>query len=87
MRAHLLLPRPDRQPRAPGLRRLDAAPEPARLDRFDDERRRHDDGLGRRGAPPGGQKDIVGLKALAITAQRAFDNFRPGGVKVLAARR
>src|SRR5574337_1533956 len=32
---------------------------------------------------PGRPKDIVGLKALAITAQRAFDNFRPGGVKVL----
>ncbi len=33
---------------------------------------------------PGRPKDIVGLKALAITAQRAFDNFHPGGVKVLA---
>ena len=33
---------------------------------------------------PGRPKDIVGLKALAITAQRAFDNFRPNGVKVLA---
>jgi enamidase len=33
---------------------------------------------------PGRPKDIVGLKALAITAQRAFDNFRPAGVKVLA---
>ena len=33
---------------------------------------------------PGRPKDIVGLKALAITAQRAFQNFRPGGVKVLA---
>ncbi len=33
---------------------------------------------------PGRPKDIVGLKALAITAPRAFDNFRPGGVKVLA---
>jgi enamidase len=33
---------------------------------------------------PGRPKDIVGLKALAIAAQRAFDNFRPGGVKVLA---
>lgn len=33
---------------------------------------------------PGRPKDIVGLKALAITAQRAFDNFRPGGVKVIA---
>ena len=33
---------------------------------------------------PGRPKDIIGLKALAITAQRAFDNFRPGGVKVMA---
>ena len=33
---------------------------------------------------PGRPKDIVGLKALAITAQRAFQNFRPAGVKVLA---
>ena len=33
---------------------------------------------------PGRPQDIVGLKALAITAQRAFDNMRPGGMKVLA---
>ncbi|MEO1222837.1 MAG: amidohydrolase family protein [Pseudomonadota bacterium] len=33
---------------------------------------------------PGRPKDIVGLKALAITAQRAFSNFRPGGVKLHA---
>ncbi len=33
---------------------------------------------------PGRPRDIVGLKALAITAQRAFDNFRPGGMRVLA---
>jgi enamidase len=37
---------------------------------------------------PGRPKDIVGLKALAITAQRAFDGMRAagvgGGVKVLA---
>src|SRR5215510_4456140 len=33
---------------------------------------------------PGRPKDIVGLKALAITAQRAFHNMRPSGVKVLA---
>jgi enamidase len=33
---------------------------------------------------PGRPKDIVGLKALAITAQRAFHNFRPSGVKVMA---
>src|SRR6202142_3654455 len=31
---------------------------------------------------PGRPKDIVGLKAMAIFAQRAFHNFRPGGVKV-----
>ena len=33
---------------------------------------------------PGRPKDIVGLKAMAVTAQRAFSNFRPGGVKVHA---
>jgi enamidase len=33
---------------------------------------------------PGRPKDIVGLKALAITAQRSFANFRPAGVKVHA---
>jgi enamidase len=37
---------------------------------------------------PGRPRDIVGLKALAITAQRAFENMRPlgvgGGVKVHA---
>jgi enamidase len=33
---------------------------------------------------PGRPKDIVGLKAMAITAQRSFSNFRPGGVKVHA---
>ncbi|RAI60348.1 amidohydrolase family protein [Roseicella frigidaeris] len=33
---------------------------------------------------PGRPKDILGLKALAITAQRAFENARPAGVKVLA---
>src|SRR5262245_4119135 len=33
---------------------------------------------------PGRPRDIVGLKALAITAQRAFSAFRPSGVKVLA---
>jgi enamidase len=32
---------------------------------------------------PGRPRDIVGLKALAITAQRTYHNFRPGGVKVL----
>jgi enamidase len=33
---------------------------------------------------PGRPKDVVGVKALAITAQRAFDAFRPSGVKVHA---
>ena len=33
---------------------------------------------------PGRPKDIVGLKAMAITAQRAFSIHRPGGVKVHA---
>src|SRR5689334_11019233 len=33
---------------------------------------------------PGRPKDIVGLKAMAIFAQRAFHAFRPGGVRVLA---
>jgi enamidase len=33
---------------------------------------------------PGRPKDIVGLKALAIVAAKAWANFRPGGVKVHA---
>jgi enamidase len=33
---------------------------------------------------PGRPRDVVGVKALAITAQRAFSSFRPGGVKLLA---
>lgn len=33
---------------------------------------------------PGRPKDIVGLKAMAIYAQRAFTAFRPGGVKIHA---
>jgi len=33
---------------------------------------------------PGRPRDITGLKAMAIFAQRAFDAFRPGGVKVHA---
>ena len=33
---------------------------------------------------PGRPKDIVGLKALAITAQRSSRHFRPGGVKLHA---
>ncbi len=33
---------------------------------------------------PGRPKDVTGVKALAITAQRAFAGFRPAGVKVLA---
>jgi len=33
---------------------------------------------------PGRPKDLVGLKALAIVAAKAYANFRPGGVKVEA---
>ncbi len=33
---------------------------------------------------PGRPHDREGVKALAVAAQRAFENFRPGGVKVLA---
>jgi enamidase len=33
---------------------------------------------------PGRPRDIVGLKALAVSAQRMFSAFRPGGVKVHA---
>jgi enamidase len=33
---------------------------------------------------PGRPKDREGVKALAVAAQRAFENFRPGGVKVMA---
>jgi enamidase len=33
---------------------------------------------------PGRPRDIVGLKAMAVSAERQFRNFRPGGVKVLA---
>src|ERR1700757_1573796 len=33
---------------------------------------------------PGRPKDVVGVKAMAITAQRAFMAFRPGGVQVHA---
>lgn len=33
---------------------------------------------------PGRPKDVVGLKAMAVTAQRAFSSFRPGGVKIHA---
>lgn len=33
---------------------------------------------------PGRPKDAVGVKALAITAQRCFQNFRPAGAKVIA---
>lgn len=33
---------------------------------------------------PGRARDIIGVKALAITAQRAYTNARPGFVKVLA---
>ncbi|MDQ5895672.1 MAG: Amidohydrolase family protein, partial [Actinomycetota bacterium] len=33
---------------------------------------------------PGRPRDREGVKALAVSAQRAFENFRPGGVKVMA---
>ena len=33
---------------------------------------------------PGRPKDVVGLKAMAIAIARAYDTFRPGGVKVRA---
>ena len=33
---------------------------------------------------PGRPRDVVGLKALAISAQRQFSNFRPSGVKIHA---
>jgi len=33
---------------------------------------------------PGRPKDVAGLKAMAIFAQRAFTAFRPGGMKILA---
>ncbi|HRY04187.1 MAG TPA: Enamidase, partial [Beijerinckiaceae bacterium] len=33
---------------------------------------------------PGRARDIVGLKAMAVAAQRAYTNFRPGGVKLHA---
>ena len=33
---------------------------------------------------PGRPRDIVGLKALAVSSQRIFQNFRPNGVKVHA---
>jgi enamidase len=33
---------------------------------------------------PGRPRDVVGLKALAISAQRMFTGFRPGGVKIHA---
>ncbi len=33
---------------------------------------------------PGRPRDVVGLKAMAVFAQRAFTNFRPGGMKIQA---
>src|ERR1700688_4694495 len=33
---------------------------------------------------PGRPKDVIGVKAMAIFAQRAFAAFRPGGVQMLA---
>src|SRR5690606_9220130 len=34
--------------------------------------------------PPGRPRDVVGLKAMAIYAQRTFSAFRPSGVKIHA---
>ena len=33
---------------------------------------------------PGRPRDIIGVKALGIASQRAFANFRPGGMKIIA---
>ncbi len=33
---------------------------------------------------PGRPKDVIGLKAMAISAQRSFSAFRPGGVRIHA---
>ncbi|PSJ62976.1 amidohydrolase family protein [Pseudaminobacter soli (ex Li et al. 2025)] len=33
---------------------------------------------------PGRPRDLVGIKALAIAAQRSFANFRPSGMKIIA---
>jgi enamidase len=33
---------------------------------------------------PGRPRDVVGIKALAIAAQRSFATFRPGGMKIIA---
>ncbi|HET6185209.1 MAG TPA: amidohydrolase family protein [Acetobacteraceae bacterium] len=33
---------------------------------------------------PGRPRDVTGVKALAVAAQRAYENFRPAGVKLLA---
>jgi enamidase len=33
---------------------------------------------------PGRPKDIIGIKALGIAAQRSFANFRPSGMKIIA---
>ena len=33
---------------------------------------------------PGRPRDIIGIKAMAIAAQRWYENFRPSGVKVMA---
>ena len=51
---------------------------------FDAARRRHHHDLGGRGASAGRPRDIVGLKAHAITAQRTFSAFRVSGVKLHA---
>jgi enamidase len=33
---------------------------------------------------PGRPRDVIGIKALAIAAQRSFATFRPGGMKIIA---
>ena len=75
----------DRQPRPSGVRRLDAAPEPARLDRQLPARRRHHDDLGRRGASAGaaaGRRS--GSRRWRSPRSARSRSFRPGGVKLHA---
>jgi len=56
-------------------------------DRQFSQRRRHHHDLRGRGPHARRPRDVVGLKAMAIFAQRAFDNFRPGGSRSMPARR
>ena len=85
MRRRRARARPDRQPRPSGCRRLDAAAEPAQLDRFMPAWRRHHDGVsGRSSHARSAARHRRNFKAMAITAQRCFSNFRANGVKVHA---